>query len=402
MIRFILDEYIRNFWYNLVSLIIVAVMMISVTILISNVDEQTKLYRLTSGYIGEDTIFVDAMFNEDYKKVLEYGDFLGALSFHGSIWDENEDKEYSIVSLLYTDEVMKYLTPRLDEGYYPNAKEDDVIDVLVSHNANGIKVGDNIKYSIRSDKGIKRDITYHITGIISDGQKIYGGEGRISSYMTYEDFFNVYSYEQLKEPIFIIPENQAKKIDIIDDCIWCDMGILNLNDDLNMSYDEAYKTISALNRDEEGFSVMDVFPTPDYVIEKSKESLKSILIKYVPLSIFIIILFVVCIIGVVTVKTMNSIRYYGIMYICGMNDIIALKVASVEMIINVIVAGMLSTGFITLQNEMNLIGKINCNLQSVEYMLMMIMGCAVVIGTVIACFGILKSNTPSQIVKNKR
>lgn len=49
------------------------------------------------------------------------------------------------------------------------------------------------------------------------------------------------------------------------------------------------------------------------------EKYKGTLLKYVPLTVIVLVLFLISITGIVTIKTIGSIRYFGIMYICGMN-----------------------------------------------------------------------------------
>lgn len=46
-------EYLKNFWFNFVSVLVLGVLAVSTVILISTVDKETRLYRLVQPYLGE-------------------------------------------------------------------------------------------------------------------------------------------------------------------------------------------------------------------------------------------------------------------------------------------------------------------------------------------------------------
>ena len=67
MFRFGLSEYIRNCWFNICIILIMILMMLISVIFISNVEEETKIHRLASKYIDEDSIFALEIFSDFYK-----------------------------------------------------------------------------------------------------------------------------------------------------------------------------------------------------------------------------------------------------------------------------------------------------------------------------------------------
>ena len=69
MFRFGISEYIRNWWFNLCVVLIMVVMMLISTIFISNIEEETKIYRLANKYIDEDSIFALEIFSDFYKEI---------------------------------------------------------------------------------------------------------------------------------------------------------------------------------------------------------------------------------------------------------------------------------------------------------------------------------------------
>ena len=46
MTKFGISEYIRNFWFNLCSILLLIVMMILTTGMISNIDEKAGMYKI--------------------------------------------------------------------------------------------------------------------------------------------------------------------------------------------------------------------------------------------------------------------------------------------------------------------------------------------------------------------
>ena len=70
MFRFGISEYIRNWWFNLCVVLIMVVMMLISTIFISNIEEETKIYRLANKYIDEDSIFALEIFSDFFVLLL--------------------------------------------------------------------------------------------------------------------------------------------------------------------------------------------------------------------------------------------------------------------------------------------------------------------------------------------
>ena len=70
MFRFALSEYIRNFWFNLCTILLIIVIMVLSTIFISNIEQDTREYRLAEQYIDKDSIFVIWSFY-DLKQMIE-------------------------------------------------------------------------------------------------------------------------------------------------------------------------------------------------------------------------------------------------------------------------------------------------------------------------------------------
>lgn len=197
MFRFGISEYIRNWWFNLCVVLIMVVMMLISTIFISNIDEQTKIHRLASKYIDKDSIFAVGIFNDFYKEISMEKNMLISQTFFGNLGDNTD----TIRASVYSKEVMEAIKPRLDSGTYPSKvkKDDDTVVALISNNPYRIGEGDVFEYNIyyTDDENIK--VNVYVAGVISDGQRLYTDLGSMNSNMTFEDFFQIYSYEQEEE-----------------------------------------------------------------------------------------------------------------------------------------------------------------------------------------------------------
>ena len=197
MFRFGISEYIRNWWFNLCVVLIMVVMMLISTIFISNIEEETKIYRLANKYIDEDSIFALEIFSDFYKEISMEENMLTSQTFLGYQSDNTD----TIRASVYSKEVMKAIKPRLDSGTYPSKvkKDENTIVALISNNPYGIEAGDIFEYNIyyTDDENIK--VNVYVAGVISDGQRLYTDLGSMNSNMTFEDFFQIYSYEQEEE-----------------------------------------------------------------------------------------------------------------------------------------------------------------------------------------------------------
>ena len=211
MFRLGVSEYIRNTWYNIVVILIMAAMMCMTVIFVSNVDRQTRLYRLTSEYIDGNSIFLNYSTEEDWKVLNKVEKIMSSQTT--TAWINNIDNS-RFKLLVYSDDFMKFLSPRLDEGQFPYKKklDEDVIPVVISHNHFGISKGDIISIKVFTNSEDAININVYIAGILSDGQSVASLSGNVLEDMNYEDFFEIYNYEQTGEVIMITTKEELYKI----------------------------------------------------------------------------------------------------------------------------------------------------------------------------------------------
>lgn len=400
MLKFGISEYIRNFWFNLCIVMLLLVMMITSAILVSNIDEQTGAYRLAETYLDDDSMFLSYVFSSRIEELEAYGELLAVQVIFGGV--ENNESS-NIMAMVYPEEVMNQLKPRIDFGTYPqNVKSDEnIVCALISQNPYGLKVGDTFVYEVFAKDGSLLQFQVYIAGVISEGQRLYTEARNISTDMTYEDFFPVYSYEQTQQVKLIIPETEIKKIQ--EEKLYSYYSNIMLNPDDDLSADERnsiWEKIKNYELEFSGVEILSPYPSALELVERNEIMYKSIVMKYLPLCVVVILLFSISIIGMVTIKTVKSIRYYGIMYVCGMQYRTALLTAGMEMCFNCVMAFMSTIVLLTLQKVFDIVGEINCNLDTAEVCVLLLVCVVMVVSSVLATRGVLKENTPIEILKN--
>lgn len=399
MIKLGVNEYIRNCWYNLCIIVIMIVMMVVSTALISNIDEQTKVYRLSERYMDEDSVFFETVSTELIEQVDDYGDILISKTLYG---DVGNDEYSNIIASIYTLEVMDYMKPTLDAGIQPDAIQTDkgTISVLLSHNPYGLEAGDTFRFNIFAF-GREININAYVAGILSEGQRLHTDINVMNIDATYKEFFPVYSYEQTETVRMIIPETELWKIAGAESAIRCHNFIINLDDELTTEQrNEAKKILTKYNEEELNGMGDAAYPKATDLVERSTIMYNSTVLKYAPISIIVILLFCICIVAIVTVKNIKSLRYYVIMYTQGMYYGSVVLMAGLEMIFNCVMAFIGTVTLIKLQNTFDIVGEINCHLNELELSIMVGICAVIVISSLLTTRSVLKEHTPVEILKN--
>ena len=399
MFRLGVSEYIRNTWYNIVVILIMVAMMCMTVIFVSNVDRQTRLYRLTSEYIDGNSIFLNYSTEEDWNVLNKVEKIMSSQTT--TAWINNIDNS-RFKLLVYSDDFMKFLSPRLDEGQFPYKKklDEDVIPVVISHNHFGISKGDIISIKVFTNSEDAININVYIAGILSDGQSVASLSGNVLEDMNYEDFFEIYNYEQTGEVIMITTKEELYKISN-------NIMLFNYNSivkfEENITQEEREANINAVKQYErERFKVssVDAYPETDTIIKWNKEIFNSILIKNIPLTVAIFILVLTCIAGIVSIKTYRSARYFGILYICGMHYKKAAVITGVEMLTNCGIALMLTMSILKIQSKLKIFGTINCDINIITVLILIVIISITVVFSMVMARRCLKENTAVEILRN--
>lgn len=394
MFIFSIKQYIKNAWYNLLFVLILALTVVANVIFITNISRQLRIHNLVKPYLNEDSLIVRSIGELEslYESLSKVEDVLATRSVF--CYCPQMTDVYSCE--IYSDEIMDKFEPRLSRGKKIEAANisKDEIGVLVSENKQGLKPGDKISLSFYSN-GETVSVDAVITGIIKDGQRVFVSNDELSNDMGYEDIYKMHSFEQTEKPLIITTEKELSKVDALIDGMY-EGCIIKFAEDI--SHDEwvdNYEKICA-NETVKIYS----YPSSNKLIEGMENSLNAILMKYVPLEIAMLVLVITCIGGIALVKVFNDVKYYSILHISGMPYKKAILITFAEMTINSVLAMILANSFILIQGKVNLFGTINCELGFSQILISFGICIVVIVSSALVTRSVLREKTPAQILKD--
>ena len=400
MVNFVTKQYVKNIWYNILTVIIITFNIILCVIFASNISSQTKLYRLVKPYLNENSLIINTIYEEKKIDINNLKKVEKTL-MTTELFCHSQELVKLRNCVVYNEKIMEEFAPRLSSGKLINSKfeSDEKLQVLISENSEGLGVGDILKLKFTDKTMNYVPIEAEIVGVISNGQKLFMSSNNVFNNMGYEDLYLTYSYNQLEEPIILTTQ---KEIDAIGKELDGFNGqcIVKFDEDISEEeYRENYLHVVDMES-KTGIASVDMYPSSEALTERMELSLKSTLMKYVPLTVAVFILVIICVVGIIAVKTSNSIKYYGMLYICGMPYHQAAAMTGIEMIINSVLAIVMSLSLIKIQNKLSLIGKINCEIGVVQSALMMGLCIVVIFVSILMTTVIMKEKTASQILRD--
>lgn len=401
--KVLFGKYVRNIWFNVVSVLIITVTIMMSTIYISNITAQTKLYRLVSPYLNENSIFMEipeSEFDINSLTKLEKTLMTKCLACHSNEMDVRKCH-------VYNSEVMSVMPPRLSDGRQIGTVDmnDDRIEVLISDNVKSYGVGDEItiKYpyvDLETMIESEIDIKCEIVGVIAEGQKLFinSGEGdKDVSIKGYEDLYLTYSYEQIGSIIMITTEEQLSKLDL-ELYYLCHNAIFKFEEDITKEERAANQLKVTKYETDRGRSATNL--QASLLTEKMEADHRNIILKYVPLTIGMIILVTVCVVGIISIKNAKSMRYYSTLYICGMNSTKAVILCGRDMLINCIIATALGITLMTVQNKMEIIDTINCEIGALQVLTIIVLSVIMILMSMSVTNTVMKERSPMDILKD--
>ena len=183
-----------------------------------------------------------------------------------------------------------------------------------------------------------------------------------------------------------------------------DSGILTFDEKLtDTEVNNIKKEIVEYERERNnGISFIEnVFPTMDNFISDSKDMFYIELKKYIPMIVTICTISLVCMVGIISIKTDMSLKSYTIFRLLGMKGRNIILCNGIEMLINIICALILFVSMATVQNVYGIVDKINLRIDMVTLISVCVFGVLVVVSNIIVSAIILRNNTPVHILKKR-
>ena len=403
MFKLGMKEYIRNCWYNIVTVFILVVMIVAISIFMSNIEKKTVMYRLVDEYMDENSVVVQLAFEDITYKLHKVDKSMFTREMNVALTEEGKfDGQKEMV--IYSDSQMNYLSPRLDEGVLPDKvdKGANVISVAISENPFGLKAGDTTTMRVINRDDTESIVNVYIAGVISEGQKVpyMSLNEQNVTYVSYENFFETYSYEQTDTVIIVIPEKELVKFPK-DVFLNYKLGIINFEDDIT---DEEFEENLNIIREYEGqihkFALVDSYPKASEIMKLSDELMNMELKKYISFTIAVFVLLLTCIVGIVSIKAYGNIKYYAVLHILGMNYKNGVALVALEMLFNCGLAVFIGKVIINLQQKYKIVGEINCYPGSLTWVILVGMLGVVVGFSMMRVRRILKENTVVGLLKD--
>ena len=394
MFIFSIKQYIKNAWYNLVFVLILALTVVANVIFVTNITRQLRIHNLVKPYLNEDSLIIRSTWETDslYESLSKVDGVLKTVT--ASCNCPQMSDVYSCE--IYSEEIMDKFEPRLSRGkQIEDVKlSKDEIGVLVSENKQGLNPGDKISLDFYSNG---EPVTYDavITGIVKDGQRVFVSNNELSSDMGYEDIYLMHSFEQTEEPLIITTEKELSKVDVQIDKMYEGCIIKFAEDITHDEWIDNYEKICA-NEIIKSYS----YPSSKKLVEGMENSLDATMMKYMPLEIAMLVLVITCIGGISLVKSFNDVKYFSVLHISGMPYKKAVLITFAEMTINSVLAMILANSFIVIQNKLNLFGTINCELGIAQILISVAICIVVIVSASLVTRSVLHEKTPAQILKD--
>ena len=398
MAKFGAGEYVRNIIYNVISVFLLAVTFIACTLFLSNVNAQLRYTKFIRPYLDENSIVIGRLgANFDVTELKGYEKSI----MTKEVYCESSDISCLENCLVYDDYAMEKFAPRLVSGEQISKNDSnlDEIQVLVSNNASGVTTGDLIEISFYGEKDTIT-VKARVKGVIASGQKLlFGKRVSINKNMRVGDIFGTYNYEQQQYSIIITTEDELKKINenVFFDNYRC---IVKFDDSISEEDSkENYQKVLEYER-VNGSTGTDTFPETNVLVKDMEMELRDIMIENIPYCAAVLVLVIVCIVCMVSIKVSNSMRYYATLYICGMPYLNSVCISGVEMLINNVLAVILTVSFVGIQNKLLLFGEVNCNFGLLQIGVIVIIAIVVIVGTMFITGKTLKERSPMSVLRD--
>ena len=404
MVIFGMGEYVKNIFYNIISIILLAATFVTSTIFTSNISAEARINNFFEPYLDKNSIITGSMGSKFDP------DAIGLVKLEKALYNQEISCDSNNLSdlrqcLVYDEYVMDNLTPRLKEGKIVADGSGELMNILISENSDGIGVGDVIEIEFYDSEGVmdgrRTSVSAKVTGIIESGQKLFLGNGvRISKDMSLRDVIGTYSYEQLEYSTIIIPEKEMEKIpeEILIEVFRC---VLKFEDSITTEErQENYRKLIDYEAEHGIGSLIEVFPQMATFVQIHEEETMDIILTNAPLCGAIVVLVIVCIICMISIRNARSMKYYATLYICGMPIRNAVWLSGVEMVVNCILAIILGVSVVKIQMTNEIFGEINCMLNVEQWAIIIAISLVMVISATLTTLKTLKERSPMSVLRD--
>lgn len=385
----------QNLFMNILIILQMTTVFVIVIAMISTIVSRFQLYvpikdKLNSkGYF----YYVENAINPETNNTLRTTDELYQLLDNTKSitavykpWIKYEDKNIETVS--YDDEFIEMFTPEMVEGswFNLNKESNDVIQVVVSENLYGLKVGDNISLDCYGS-----EIQAEIIGIMKDNTKTIGFTiSKNGKYDCRNTYLN-YCYDIEQKPLFIFSQKELKD----------KMVTMQLNGPVFVTYDTTVDN-SVI---ESNTNIMKKMTTLSITeLNEMKENSLNYIFEQIyallPILICVLILTLVGAMSISALATKKQLRNYAVYYICGLKWKQCAWINCYSSLVCVISSFFLSLIATVMVKKIRILGE-----TVIEIDFWQIIGCLItvliyILLSMLLPLKIIGKNTPNQVLKS--
>ena len=268
-------------------------------------------------YEGEDKP-VRFMSAEDFVSELPHvKEMIGC--YGAMVYSENVNQPFRLIS--YDDKIIKRYQPELTEGRWLSVTNDsDIVEVVISENTYGWKVGDTIKLAAANSPS-PIHFSALIVGIISDGARVFGGDYHGQTSPSCNTMFQPYTLAVEEKPILMFSHSALKSIDT-----GAELLDKNLDEIMQAAQYDAFLITDDFVSDEDITDIQqqlsqygNVLSVPlNEVNENSKRYLLEQIRSMLPVVVILLILTAVSVISSSALATNSRLHDYSVFYILGL------------------------------------------------------------------------------------
>lgn len=288
----------------------------------------------------------------------------------------------------YDDKYIELFTPELESGCWFDLDRpmQDTVQIVVSNNEYGIKVGDIISLFC-----MDAEIKAEVIGVLKNDTKIIDSSHHSVKEIDYRNLYNDYKLEREEKPVFLISQRELNDKPVV----------MQLCGNIFVKYPDSVSDEKLENGDRIMKQMHAAYSISTEKMKKnSLEYIFSQIYNLMPIFICILILTLIGAISTSALSAKYQLRNYAIYYICGLKWRQCTLVNLFSSLICVTISFVISLVFSILAMKTNILSG-----TVIELGIWQLLGCLVilliyVLLSVILPVSIVGRNTPNQVLKS--
>jgi len=385
----------HNFLMNLLIVFQITIILVLTISMVSTIVSRFKYYTPIKEQLNSKGFFycVDDAMNPQTGLNLRTTDELyelieGEKEIFASynVWLTYGENDADFIS--YDDKFIEIFTPKLESGCWfdLNKSTNDTVQVVVSQNSYGFKIGDRVKFD-----SFGETLYGEIIGILSEDAKIIGFTASKNEMSDCRSTFMNYNYEIEEKPLFIFNQSELSVRNIV----------MQLDGPVFVTYDESVSDYIIRENHSIIKMMMTLNITP--LNEMKSNSMKYIFSQMFTLFPILICILILTLVGAVSVSALSAkrqLKNYAVYYICGLKWKQCSMVNLYSSLICVVISFVLSITSIIVIKTTNILGDNVIELGVVQILSCILLVIVYIVLSLLLPLKIIGGNTPNQVLKS--